>query len=1648
MSRKPTKPRASSGKTPASFSSPGSNSFGAFSTASKGAGLSYLAEPPDLSSISDSNVVVALKNLQKKDATTKSKALEELVAYVQAHPFEQGGGTEEPVLEAWDQLYPRISIENSRRVRELSHHLQFELMKSARKRMERHLPKIVASWLAGTFDRDKAVSRAATEGLSSFLTTPEKVVHFWRRCQPQILEYASEAIKETTETLSDTRSTNADDAETKYHRVLGSSLALVLNLIQKLDLSDLQKYQENYDQFFVKDSVWKSISVNDVVVRRLFCQLLSICLKKRPDRVEENLPRVSNTFIAEGLKCTQTGSTVEYVQVLTELTEKYPTIWTSDYHGKKSPSSRLKGFIEKGSQSSPVKFWDFLDYLLSVIPEDMLPKNLDSVQGYLNSMRSGVNNRDEPRGNALGGWFAYLNSAGRYIMSVDSDNDRVKLVQENIFPLTEHYLYPTPATSTWACGGQYPILQKAYMTTATSQFDEVVEATKAEWSQWKNAFITRIRDSPPETSAEHENYQKSVADEGARWFALTGMISAGHEKASKTKSTTPNIPAKYSLELLRDIFQVLETRKWKPFGAAAVVETAFKLSPRLFPSDDTTEIFDHLKNLLSGNGGDLLQLPSAAYLFSSINLLGEIPEQRQVYEEVWNANVMALLKHIEAPGAFSALTTLISTEHAGNLAQNIQDLQRELIRKCILCAVGAAGLSWDLFKAVFTCGALTDISARQLVKELGNRIANVVGEPNQDVIKGLRIIAEEQPDLLLQDEVIHMSLMTKLLAVSEQFDATSDITTLTSLMSTPSKSTSRLLGLVQQSISDANPSSLAIDTIYQQARKVHLSMDTRILEMPVDLIPDTVVWKGELALLLQQKLHPSLAATSTLGGAYFLPTSTSPTPNPSVRRDRDGCSIPGRMAIYITKFLSANYQLDALPHLKQVEIVMCLCLTTELVTDQLTAMSENGVWNSLSSGIALLDAEDLASSARKAINKMAQMAGANPDGLGTSNTQLMHNVVRAFVEEARSLTPRGLYCARATSELLQVLVEHQFFPLNSENHWFEELDILKNGPTTVLPAAAVLTGLGESVSYSSLVNTFYNRLVSDLIGLRPDQEKTLTTLVLLNACVQVYPEQKNPVANNRLLRAVLHVVSWLDTPEDLDYRFAAEVCRFLARILPCIQYVYGSHWERTVEYCIYLWTKPMSQPLDYYLPEIHASLRLFNSLKCIEKDKANEDIVDILEDSAERISAALIELLKLRREEISQPLEIVDSLLLRQVEKIPLDHVRHYSELFGLMASNSRKVQTAAFTILHRAVPAAQEKISVDALLEKKDAQLPGELLSLLLEAPILENYSDELLECFPAPIRSYLLSWLLVFDSFKAAAYKARSDYAMSLKTANYVGPLVEFIFDILGHSAARPLNLEKDGFTEDQIREYDVKLAEAETEERSMQWLLIHLYYLVLKFIPGIFKAWCIDCRSKQTKIAVASWTTKYFSPIIISDALKDVSSWSATQARPAEDEKELVVKVSNTTREVTAGYEIDDQQALISIRIPQEYPLEGVSVTGINRVAVNERKWQSWITTTQGVITLSGGSIIDGLTTFRRNIVGAMKGQSECAICYSIISTDRKMPDKRCPTCKNFFHRICLYKWFQSSNQNTCPLCRNQIDYLGADPKGRRPHEDREV
>ena len=77
--------------------------------------LSYVYEPPDLTGFSDPNVGVAFKNLQKKDGTTKSKALEDLQNHVSSLGAETGG-VEEVMLTAWVSHSCRECVSGSQNV--------------------------------------------------------------------------------------------------------------------------------------------------------------------------------------------------------------------------------------------------------------------------------------------------------------------------------------------------------------------------------------------------------------------------------------------------------------------------------------------------------------------------------------------------------------------------------------------------------------------------------------------------------------------------------------------------------------------------------------------------------------------------------------------------------------------------------------------------------------------------------------------------------------------------------------------------------------------------------------------------------------------------------------------------------------------------------------------------------------------------------------------------------------------------------------------------------------------------------------------------------------------------------------------------------------------------------------------------------------------------------------------------------------------------------------------------------------------------------------------------------------------------------------------------------------------------------------------
>lgn len=648
-------------------------------------------------------------------------------------------------------------------MRELSQNLQLELMKSARKRMSKHIPKVVGPWLAGLYDRDRGVSRAANDGLASFLNTPEKVAGFWNRCHAQILDYAIDAILETQDTLSDERTTTKEDAEAKYARVVTASLSLVLGLLQRMSTEDIQNLSTRYDDFFNEDSVWASIASPDATVRKTVYQLVFACLDRKLPYAEST--KVRHAVVTGGLKSSQAGSALEYVRALTKLASLHPEVWEPSPKQKKAPLTLLQTFITKGSQGSPAKFWEYLDQLLSILPADVI--SFDFALSLMTSIKSGITNREEPRTNTSFAWKCYIDTAKRLLKSLDPDA-QLAFAEVHLFPLSEEFLFSTSERPTSIPLGPnaMSIFVEVYLAV-THASPRLVAASAEQWDRLAGVLCSQISGSLPEVSKEYETSQEQIAEKGRRWFALVGHI---HSKIKETGDTIPNQTVAPSTKIVSQCIGLLESRNMKPFGAARILEYALSTSPHTFDAEPGHRMAAFLHNAAEEDMGKVIESSSSRYLFSCLRMFGALAEDQTEFSDIWSKWTEAVLDLPTSSSRDTALTSLVSQGKGGQLAQKNQKLQEEITARVFATVNGEAD-SWALLEAAATHEGLAPSSFERLIRDL-LEITEKGTQRTAEALRALEILAKAKPEILTQDEALRTALVAQSLSLSEISDST------------------------------------------------------------------------------------------------------------------------------------------------------------------------------------------------------------------------------------------------------------------------------------------------------------------------------------------------------------------------------------------------------------------------------------------------------------------------------------------------------------------------------------------------------------------------------------------------------------------------------------------------------------------------------------------------------------------------------------------------------------------------------------------------------------------------------------------------------------------------------------------------------------
>ncbi|KIJ37270.1 hypothetical protein M422DRAFT_33818 [Sphaerobolus stellatus SS14] len=573
---------------------------------------------------------------------------------------------------------------------------------------------------------------------------------------------------------------------------------------------------------------------------------------------------------------------------------------------------------------------------------------------------------------------------------------------------------------------------------------------------------------------------------------------------------------------------------------------------------------------------------------------------------------------------------------------------------------------------------------------------------------------------------------------------------------------------------------------------------------------------------------------------------------------------------------------------------------------------------------------------------------------------------------------------------------------------------------------AVALAVAEFAPEPPRLDRYRNELASKISGVSASKANSAGYRFLrsLNA---IAPDPESDVIFMPQQRAVFLVQAlqgWMGSDEDIDEGVEVEVTKVLADIAPILLGLQGAHWEfimdlveSNIENCSF-------KDLDT-LVLLSRTLRLVSVI--MDLAKTNKYLRELWGDRSKNVLTLVRDLVATPApRSTSIPRSICREQALSIIEGLPgtLMDENTLSTMCHLLTDSSVENQKMAYNMLQQAAFRRTEHLVIEAGVDTEDTltiELPKELLVILQD--LVSNEETEGQD----PL-AYLLAWLLTFDLFIDASLKVKTAYVEQLRNLDLIGTyFLPNVFDILGvGNRDGPFKLDAWGIDEYWLPMYD------DDAPQSLSLLAAHVYYRALLTVPSLVRTWWEGLKDRQLSTAISTFTSSYFSPVLIASEFSQIKPTADTAAgsEPLSDDT-FSVKVATAVNEVLATFNVDEQQMEIGVKLPAGYPLRGVEVRPIKKVGVTEKVWRRWLFAVQQVITAHNGRIVDGLTLFKKTVSLHFEGQVECAICYSILHVvDQKLPTKPCKTCKNRFHAGCLFKWFNTSHSSSCPLCRSDI------------------
>lgn len=241
----------------------------------------------------DSNFQIVLKKMNKKDATTKYKALQEFAVMCRNSELSAVEG----MLPFWPRIYCALAIDVEHRVREAAQLAHAAVVKRVGKSIAMYLKQLAGAWFTSQHDTYPPAASAANNSFNDTFPS-KKVIDAIVHCQCEILTYICDNITiHTAQSLSPQKNLTVEEMEAKYQRVLIASLQGYSFYLEKIPVQEIEKMIDIHHKIINNNKFWKLVKYDAPSVKAAFFNVLTSIVRNAALLLQEQKKRTVTTIM-------------------------------------------------------------------------------------------------------------------------------------------------------------------------------------------------------------------------------------------------------------------------------------------------------------------------------------------------------------------------------------------------------------------------------------------------------------------------------------------------------------------------------------------------------------------------------------------------------------------------------------------------------------------------------------------------------------------------------------------------------------------------------------------------------------------------------------------------------------------------------------------------------------------------------------------------------------------------------------------------------------------------------------------------------------------------------------------------------------------------------------------------------------------------------------------------------------------------------------------------------------------------------------------------------------------------------------------------------------------------------------------------------